>query len=188
MVSLLKKWFSSSTPEGVDETYIALVQQARNPFFYTDLAVPDTLDGRFEMVVLHLFLVQHRLLGARDAHADDREAIEAFARSLSECFFNDMDRTVREMGVADTGVGKRIKRMGKAYHGRLQAYEAGLSDKEALHAALSRNLYGTVPEGEVSVLYGMSAYMRRQVEALAATPVATIMRGAYGWGIPAAGL
>ena len=62
MYGALRKWFIPKPPAETQATYIALVAAARNPFFYTDLAVPDTLDGRFDLIVLHLFLVQHRLI------------------------------------------------------------------------------------------------------------------------------
>jgi cytochrome b pre-mRNA-processing protein 3 len=62
MYSALQKWFIPKPPAEAQATYIALVAAARNPFFYTELAVPDTLDGRFDLIVLHLFLLQHRVL------------------------------------------------------------------------------------------------------------------------------
>lgn len=178
MVTWLSQLLRKPAPPGVDATYITLVAQARNPFFYTALAVPDTLDGRFEMIVLHLFLLQHRLLEEPQA--------QRFAQQLSEAFLRDMDRSVRELGVADTGVGKRIKRMGKAYHGRLQAYRAGLADPIALRAALARNLYGTVAEGDVRVLAGMADYLQAQARALAAAPMTDITEGTYRWPSPPA--
>lgn len=176
MVTLLKKWFKPARHPAADATYIALVAQARKPFFYAELGVPDTLDGRFEMIVLHLFLIQHRLL---------REPAQAeFARSVSECFFDDMDRSIREMGVADTGVAKRIKRMGQAYNGRLQVYENGLQDPNAMRAALSRNLYGTVEQGEVHLLDAMRRYIDDEVAKLDAAAIEVITSGRYAWEEP----
>ena len=182
MVALLKKWLGQTTPQSVHATYIALVARARHPFFYTDMQVPDTLDGRFEMIVLHLFLLQHRLV-REGSNADAPTTI--FARQLSEAFFDDMDRSVRELGVADTGVSKRIKKMGKAYHGALQHYAAGLADDTALKAALARNLYGTVAEGDVAVLEAMAAFVRTEVARLAEVPTATLIAGDYVWAEPA---
>lgn len=194
MASLLKQWFSAPRPHGADAAYIALVAQARKPFFYAELKVPDTLDGRFEMIVLHLFLLQHRLLQESTAGAVpalskresshstcDGRAPKEFARHVSEAFFDDMDRSVRELGVADTGVSKRIKAMGQAYHGRLQAYEAGLQDAKAMRAALARNLYGTLGEGDVAMLDRMRAYIAGQVAALDTTSLDTITNGDYAW-------
>lgn len=174
MISLLKKLFASAPLEGVEATYIALVRQARNPFFYTTRGVPDTIDGRFEMMVLHLFLLQHRLAATH----------EEFARQLSEQFFADMDRTIREFGVMDTGVGKRIKRMGQAYNGRLTAYTHGLGDAQAMRAALARNLYGTVKDGDTALLDGMADYIHAQVTVLQATDDGVILRGDYDWDAP----
>lgn len=176
MFTWLRQLLRRPAPSGVDATYITLVAQARNPFFYLKLAVPDTLDGRFEMIVLHLFLLQHRLL--------DEPSAQGFAQQLSEAFFRDMDRSVRELGVADTGVGKRIKRMGTAYHGRLQAYRAALSDPQKLRAALARNLYGTVAEGDVRSLDAMADYIHRQATALAGAPLSTLTDGLYSWQSP----
>jgi cytochrome b pre-mRNA-processing protein 3 len=171
MLNAFKKIFPAKPPEAVRATYIALLAQARNPFFFGPLQVPDTLDGRFELVVLHLFLLQQRL----------RETEPEFARFLSEIFFADMDRSLRELGVADTGVKHRIRKMGKAYHGRLQAYAAGLASNHELQRALARNLYGTVEQGDISVLARAAGYVQRMAEKLAATPVEAITSRAFQW-------
>lgn len=177
MIGALRRWFIKKPPEEAIATYIALVKAARNPFFYTALQVPDTLDGRFELIVLHLFLLQHRLVVAGETNAP----LETFARYLSEEFFRDMDRSLRELGVADTGVSHRIKKMGKAYHGRLQAYAAGLQDRDSLRAALARNLYGTVPQGDVALLDQFAEYVEKQSSQLAATESGVILSGRYQW-------
>ncbi|MFZ4540256.1 MAG: ubiquinol-cytochrome C chaperone family protein [Rickettsiales bacterium] len=198
MLGVLRRWFIPKPPEAVNATYIALVTAARNPFFYEKLEVPDTLDGRFELIVLHLFLLQHRLMlpeGFLAPYATltpaassspgglrtDKGKREQFAQFLSEAFFYDMDHSVRELGVADTGVAHRIKKMAKAYTGRLQAYTAGLNDPVALRAALSRNLYGTVAEGDVAVLDRLAVYVEKVLEQLAATDEAVIARGEFTW-------
>lgn len=171
LAALRRLLVSEPPPKAAIDSYIALVEQARNPFFYEMLGVPDTLDGRFEMIVLHLFLLQHRLLG------EDAE----FARVLSELFVADMDRSVRELGVADTGVRYRIKAMGKAYHGRLQVYSAALGDGETLRGALARNLYGTVAEGSTAQLVRMANYVKAMEAALAAADTAVIAEGRFVW-------
>lgn len=170
MLGALRALFIPAPPAAVEATYIALVAAARNPFFYESLKVPDSIDGRFELIVLHLFLLQDRLLGE-----------PAFAQFLSEAFFNDLDANLREMGVADTGVSHRIKRMGKAYHGRLQVYAAALNDPEAMRAALARNLYGTVAEGDVAQLDRMARYVGVMREKLGTTDVGTITASQYQW-------
>lgn len=170
-------WFTPQHAPQVDAAYIALVRQSRNPYFYETLGVPDTIDGRFEMVVLHLFFIQHRLV----TEMASNPAMTEFARQLSEAFFDDMDRTTREFGVMDTGVGKRVKRMAKAYHGRLQAYSAALGDHEAMRAALIRNLYGTLGDGTLAQVDGMIDYIAHQQAALARAETSTILAGNYAW-------
>jgi cytochrome b pre-mRNA-processing protein 3 len=110
-----------------------------------------------------------------------RQADAAFAQSLSEAFFIDMDRSLRELGIADTGVAHRIKAMGKAYHGRLQAYTAGLADRTTLLAALARNLYGTVEDGNVALLERAATYVTQMVAALDAADDAVITSGDFVW-------
>ena len=188
MLSTLRKLFVPKPPEAVNATYIALVKAARNPFFYTELKVPDTLDGRFELIVLHCFLLQHRLI-ATPAEQGERSteshnallAPESFSQFLSEAFFYDMDSSIRELGVADTGVAHRIKKMGKAYNGRLLAYTSGLSDATALRAALARNLYGTIAQGDVEALNRLAIYVEKMTAQLAATDTTTITNGQYVW-------
>lgn len=176
MMSAFVSLFRKRPSPQARAAYIALVEAARNRFFFTTLGVPDTLDGRFETIVLHLFLMQHRL----------RESDPDFARFLSEVFFEEMDASIRELGVGDSGVLHRIRRMGKAYHGRLQAYAEGLAqpDNETLKSALARNLYGTVAEGDPAQLDAAAQYLRRMHVLLGATDTAVLTSGDYTWPEP----
>ena len=171
MFALLRNLLGTPPSDAARDTYIALVAQARHPFFYESLGVPDTLDGRFELIVLHLYLLQQRLLGRA----------EEFHRQIGELFFMDMDSSLRELGVADSGVRHRIKAMAKAYHGRLQAYTSATGDPQAMRHALARNLYGTVAEGSVTVLANMAAYVQTMQAALAASEEDVITSGRFGW-------
>ena len=143
--------------------YERVVAQARQPGFYRDGGVPDTVDGRFELIALHAFLVLHRL------KADPGDT-EALGQALFDVMFRDMDQSLRELGAGDMGVGTRVKRMAQGLFGRIAAYEAGLSGPGAelgteLEAALRRNLFGTVtPEPEQ--VQAMAAYLRGAVDAL----------------------
>ncbi|HUN46264.1 MAG TPA: ubiquinol-cytochrome C chaperone family protein [Stellaceae bacterium] len=151
--------------------YAAIVEQARAPLFFAALGVPDTLDGRFETLALHAFLVLHRLKADRPASAE-------FAQALYDRLFADMDRSLREMGVADLGVGRRVKAMAEAFMGRVRAYEQGLEQGEgALAAALRRNLYGTVAAPGEEAVAAMGRYLRRQRAVLAAQPAAALLAG-----------
>lgn len=144
--------------------YTSIVEHARAPDFFLGLEVPDTLDGRFEMIALHMFLVLNRLKAERDV-------TEEFAQALFDAMFADLDRGLREMGASDMGVGKRVKEMATGFYGRIAAYEKGLSgDDQVLSEALKRNLYGTVQPSPQAV-GDLARYMRRQAKALAGQPV-----------------
>ena len=114
--------------------------RARQSIFFTEYGVPDTLDGRFELICLHAFLYLHRLKA-------ERPRANRLCQSFFDRMFADFDRALREMGVGDLSVGKQVKRMARAFYGRIRAYEEGLAGNEAaLRAALARNLFGTVSD------------------------------------------
>ena len=124
--------------------YAAAVAAAREPFVYQALGVADTLDGRFDLVCLHSVLLVRRL--QREA-----EPGPALAQAVFDAMFSDMDVNLREMGVSDLSVGRRMRAMWEAFHGRAHAYDAALKagDQPALEAALVRNVWRGVapPEG-----------------------------------------
>lgn len=163
-----------------ERLYAALVAQARVEAFYRAGRVPDTLDGRFELVALHAFLLLRRLKAAGPAGAD-------LAQALFDRMFVDMDESLREIGVGDLGVGRRVKQMAQAFYGRAGAYEAALETGEAgaLEAALRRNLYGTVPAEEGLPLAAMAGYLRQAAAALAAQPVSALSSGMVNFPAPA---
>lgn len=143
--------------------YGAVVDQARKDVLFLDLGIPDSVDGRFESVVLHLVLVLRRL------RRDFPEG-EDLAGSLQEAFYADMDRSLREMGAGDLGVGKRVQRMAEGFMGRLASYEAALDALPTdgggeLKAALLRNVYGTLPADSVGP-ENLLAYVVDQAAAL----------------------
>jgi cytochrome b pre-mRNA-processing protein 3 len=120
--------------------YNAAVTAAREPWFYRVLGVPDTLDGRFDLIALHAFLVIHRLQDAPDQGP-------ALAQAVFDAMFRDMDDNLREIGVSDLSVGKRMRAMWEALHGRANAYAAALKspDGSALEHALARNVWRDSP-------------------------------------------
>jgi cytochrome b pre-mRNA-processing protein 3 len=152
------------------ELYGRIVAAARQPAFYSALSVPDSVDGRFELVALHLFLVLHRL-----KHAGE-PAAAALAQSLFDTAFADMDASLREMGAGDLGVGRRVKQMATGFYGRAAAYEEGLAETAGLEAALRRNLYGTV-EPAPAELAAMARYLRAAAESLAHQSTQTLGEG-----------
>lgn len=135
--------------------YIALVEQARNPVFYTELGVPDTLDGRFEMINLHMHLLLHRLQLAFTRSPELREA----SRLIIETYFADMDRSLREMGVGDTGIGRRVQKMSSGFYGRLEAYGMAKEQPELWPEALRRNVYGTCDTPPAETVRRLIAYI-----------------------------
>jgi cytochrome b pre-mRNA-processing protein 3 len=147
--------------------YTAIVARAREPGLFAAWGVPDTLDGRFELLALHAFLVLNRL---------KRESAKEFAQTLFDIMFADLDRGVREMGATDIGVGRHVKAMARGFYGRIAAYERGLGDEAELQAALRRNLFGTVAPKPEQVA-GAARYLREQAAALAAVPAATLTAG-----------
>ncbi|MDJ0937634.1 MAG: ubiquinol-cytochrome C chaperone family protein [Kiloniellales bacterium] len=160
--------------EAATALYEAVVAQARQPAFYLRCGLPDSLDGRFEMIALHSFIVLRRLRGLG-------EAADEVAQVFVDTLVLDLDRSLREMGVGDLGVGKRVKRMAAGFHGRITAYDQGLaSGPEELEAALRRNVFGTTSP-EPWQVSAMAAYLRREVEA---QPDAGLLAGKLSFGPP----
>jgi cytochrome b pre-mRNA-processing protein 3 len=155
--------------------YAAIVARSRDVRFYLEGGVPDSLDGRFEMVALHLYVVLRRLRG------DGPEA-EAMSQALVDTLFADMDANLREMGAGDLGVGRRVKRMASGFYGRVAAYEEGQAKGNA-ESALRRNLFGTVtpPAGAVTA---MNLYLTTAGAALARQPLEEILAGRPNFGEP----
>jgi cytochrome b pre-mRNA-processing protein 3 len=157
--------------------YRRIVEQARQPGFFVDLGVPDTVDGRFELIALHAFLYLRRL-------KREQPESEPLAQRLFDTMFTDFDRSLREMGTGDLSVGREVKRMARAFYGRIDAYERGLAeDATALQAALARNLFGTAPAAP-DCLEAMAAYLRREAEHLKAQPAAALLAGEFRFGDP----
>ena len=153
-----------------DALYALAVARARAPVFYRDLGVPDTLEGRFEMISLHVYMLLRRLKQGADG---SREGGGTIGQALFDLMFADMDRNLREMGAGDLGVGRRVKAMAQAFYGRIQAYDDGLAaGAEILAQAVARNVYGGPDGGDavpVSVDDGaraLAAYLAASVAVL----------------------
>lgn len=168
-----RKWAESAR-----SVYQALVEQSRQPTFYTDLGVPDTVDGRFDMICVHAFLVIRRL------QAEPGDGPE-LAQGVFDAMFRDMDRNLREMGVGDLSVGKHVKGMAKAYYGRAAAYEAGLAAEDAsvLDAALRRNLYRKTDPAAWQVR-AVADYMRREARRLEDRTFRDLAAAHIGFAVP----
>src|SRR5260221_10624590 len=123
-------------PDTISSLYGMIVAQARLPCFYREYAVADTVNGRFDLLVLHLATVLDRL--------GEEGELRELGQALFDRFCQDMDHNLREMGIGDLSVPKEMQRMGEAFYGRAQAYKAALvaSAQDALVEALTRNIYG----------------------------------------------
>ena len=117
----------------IEAIYGMIVTQAREPSFYRDLGVPDTINGRFDLLVLHLWMVLRRFQSA-DGAAN-------LSQALFDHFCDDMDANLREMGVGDLTVPKRMQAFGEAFYGRAAAYDLALtSGQEPLAQAICKNI------------------------------------------------
>ena len=175
-MDLMRLFSKRRTPGGAEILYDAVVRGARQPAFYARWGVPDTVDGRFEMIALHAFLVLRRL--------KDQANTAQTAQALCDVIFADMDDNLREMGAGDLGVGRRVKAMAQAFYGRIAAYEDGLSNGDAaLCGALARNVYGTV-DNEPSHIAALAAYVRCSVERLGRQSADELATGHFSFGPP----
>ncbi|TAJ43181.1 MAG: ubiquinol-cytochrome C chaperone, partial [Chitinophagaceae bacterium] len=130
--------FGPDPREALVPLYIAIVHIAREPAWYAELGVPDTLDGRFDMVAAILSLVQVRI----EAEGVPGRSAGTY---LTEVFIDDMEGQVRQIGIGDVLVGKHLGKMVAAMGGRLTAYREAIADPAALEAALVRNIWRGEP-------------------------------------------
>src|SRR5882757_5755440 len=141
----------------IEAIYGMIVTQAREPLFYRDLGVPDTVNGRFDLLVLHLWMVLRRLKSIEGSGAE-------LSQMLFDRFCDDMDGNLREMGVGDLTVPKRMQAFGEAFYGRVAAYDLALSEgAEPLAQALCKN-----------ILNGGQIENARRLEAYAASVIADL--------------
>jgi cytochrome b pre-mRNA-processing protein 3 len=158
--------------------YDAAAAQARRPVFYTEFGAPDTLEGRFELYTLHVVLLLNRLQDAGPGAAEVRQAVfDAYVRGL--------DDALREIGVADTSVGKKMKKLAGAFYGRLRAYEtafAALPEQGELKALIGRTLFDQADDSRVDAL---AAYVLAARAALADQAAESLIDGGVPvWSAP----
>jgi cytochrome b pre-mRNA-processing protein 3 len=158
--------------------YGAIVTQARDPRFYEQFGVPDTVLGRFDLIVLHLALLLRRLRAHEGAGT-------SIAQAVFDMFCRDMDHNLREMGIGDQGVPHQMRRVGEAFYGRAHAYGAALAqpDDGALVGALRRNIYAEAPDSGVA-LPRLAAYVRQTVDALDAQDHEKLLQGTVSFPAP----
>jgi cytochrome b pre-mRNA-processing protein 3 len=152
------------------QIYGACLDHVRRPVFYADMGVPDTMDARFDLLVVHVYMVMERLL--RDESVEG----EVINQTLFDVMFADMDQTLREMGIGDMGVPKRMRKMMTGFNGRVHVYQQAFdaSDRAALADAVARNIYADAGAVQKEAL---AEYIFKQRERLADMDVADILEG-----------
>ena len=160
----------------IDRLHAQVVAASRRPTLYRDLAVPDTIDGRFESVTLHAVLVLRRLQGCEAPGPE-------MAQQLVDTVFAHFDRSFREMGVGDTSVPKRMRTVAEAFLGRSAAYDAALRARDdSLAAALMRNIYSAHPDLQAAEpARRLAAYAAATGDAFDRTPLQAFIEGAVPW-------
>lgn len=174
---ILPRFRRDPTRDTIAALYGAIVAQARRPEFYGGYGVPDTPNGRFDMILLHATLVLRRL------RAGD-SAVMPLGQGVFDEFCRDMDDNLREMGISDLGVPRKMRKLAEAFYGRAQAYDLALDQRDdgALIAALTRNLYAdAVPVAAAA----LAAYVRATVSALAEQRDEALSRGELRFTTPA---
>ena len=163
-------------PRGTIEViYGMIVTQAREPLFYRDFGVPDTVNGRFDLLVLHLWMVLRRLKPLAGG--------AGFAQTLFDRFCDDMDANLREMGVGDLTVPKRMQAFGEAFYGRAAAYDLALAaGEEPLAQALCKNILNG---GQIENARRLAYYTEAATTALAGLDDVTVQRATWRFPSPA---
>jgi cytochrome b pre-mRNA-processing protein 3 len=153
--------------------YASAVAQARRPALYETLGAPDTAEGRFEVYSLHVVLVLDRLAGEGPQAAEVSQAVfDTFVKAL--------DDALREMGVGDLSVGKKMRKLGEAFFGRARNYQAAIAalpDREPLESLLARTVYA----GVESRAEPLADYLIAQREALAGQPLERLLAAEIEW-------
>jgi len=157
--------------------YARAVEQSRVPALYSALGAPDTVEGRFELYSLHVVLLLDRLRGQGDAAGE-------VSQGLFDTYVQALDNALREMGVGDLAVGRKMRKLGEAFYGRAKSYEAAfalLPDAAAMQALIARTVYA---EADSPLAQGMTAYVLRQRAALADQPSDRLLAGEVAWAAP----
>ena len=162
----------ASPTDKIDALYGMIVAQARNPEFYRGYGVPDSVEGRLDMIMLHMVLVLRQLTKVHGT-------VPPAGQQLFDRFCQDIDGNLREMGVGDLAVPKRMQKVGEAFYGRSKVYESALADDDpaALEAAVARNVFGA-PEPTLGARR-LAAYMKEAATNLARQEADTLVAAAF---------
>lgn len=158
--------------------YELLTSAARQPVFYTDYDVPDTVMGRFELLSVMMILFFRR---TRSSVTSGQE----LAQEIVDAFFEDIDYSIRELGIGDNSVPKRMKKLAGMFYGRLESYAAAMdgNDRAALAVALQRNIYPKM-ESSAPSMAALADWMMSAEAHLAAISEADLATGSATMPIP----
>jgi len=174
---MLKRLFRRRPAQTIGRTlYASVVDQARSPALYEGLGAPDTVEGRFELYSLHVVLLLDRF------KRQGEEAGEV-AQALFDTYVSALDNTLREMGVGDLAVGKKMRKLGEASYGRVKSYEgafAALPETRELSEVLARTVYAEAADRSAD----LAAYVIAQRDSLAAQPNEKLIAGDVKWIAP----
>ena len=162
----------SRADEDAERLLAAVTQASRRPAFFGEDRVPDTLEGRFEIVTVHAALALMRLQNSPE--------YSALAQVFTDRLFSGFDAGLREAAVGDTSVPKRMHKLAGDFYGRLDAYKTALSDPEALEAALSRNVWRTPSHPFAGAL---ARCVEETANAQASAPISALF-AVEGWPTP----
>jgi cytochrome b pre-mRNA-processing protein 3 len=161
-------------PRTIEAIYGMIVAQAREPLFYRAMGVPDTVNGRFDMMLLHIWMVLRRLRPV--------EGGAELSQALFDHFCADMDANLREMGVGDLAVPKRMQKFGEAFYGRAAAYDLALTQgDEPLAQALCKNI---LDGGDIGQARQLAAYANAVIAALAGRDDTSVGKGSWRFPSP----
>ncbi|NKB45999.1 MAG: hypothetical protein GKS03_17190 [Alphaproteobacteria bacterium] len=150
--------------------YLGAVGQARSPVFFASFGVPDTVDGRFDLIIIHIMLLVRRLRQNGKAAAD-------VSQSLLNLMFADMDRNLREMGVGDLSVGRQVKKMAKAFYGRAETWETAIDEgTDKVGSALAETVYRSV-DVPAEAISSLASYVMAADSHLAGQTIEGLVQG-----------
>jgi cytochrome b pre-mRNA-processing protein 3 len=172
---MFERWFRPRPAAAAGRAlFKGLSAQARQPSLYINAGVPDTVEGRFELCVLHVVLLLHRLKG-QGAQASET------AQAVFDTFLNNLDEGLRDMGVGDMSVGKKMRKLGEAVYGRIKSYDRALAeggDPDELAAVIRRTVF---QDQDAPGAAALAAYVRTVEADMAAQPLSDILEARLHW-------
>lgn len=171
LLGAIKKRLQSREYEPAQALYAAAAEAARAPTLYADLGAPDTVEGRFEMVTIHVYLILRRL---RSFQTDPSRKM---AQAVLDVFMDDMDDSLRELGVGDMSIARKIRKMAENFYGSIGAFEDALkptAPPSDLATAIARNVFES---SDVSRGTALAGYVRHTEAAIAEQREANLLAG-----------